>query len=394
MNPCIIYLNKGEEKRLKQGDSWVYSNEIKNIKGFIKSGEEALVYSYDEEFIGKGYLNTNSKIFVRILTRDINTDLDYDFFYNKILTAKKNREELGYSNSYRAFFSEADGISGLIIDKYDKYLSIQILSYGLDLRKNMFTEILKDIYKPLGIYERSDVNIRKKEGLESFSGILYGEVPDYINIYENNLKMIVDIKNGQKTGFYLDQQDNHDSVKKYVKDKVILDCFSNIGGFSLHSSYYGCKKVTSVDISDYALELVRKNASLNNLNNIDTIKADVFDLLREFNEKNILFDMVILDPPAFTKNKDNLKKAYKGYKDINLQALKLIKDNGILYTCSCSHYMTIELFLKMVKEAASNCNKTISLLELRIQSKDHPALMENEDSLYLKCAIFRVNNLK
>lgn len=391
MNTCKIFLKKGEEARINEGHPWVFSNEIDHIVGFIKSGELAHVYAFDNTWIGKGYLNTNSKIFVRILSRE-DIEIDEAFFKNKILKAKQSREDLGYQNSYRAFFGESDGIPGLIVDKYGDYLSVQILSLGIDQRKAMFIQILVDIFKPKGIVERSDVSVRTKEGLEPFKGVIYGQVPPRVIIKENDLSMAVDLMNGQKTGFFLDQQDNHNAVKPYVKNKAVLDCFSNIGGFGLHAAYHGAKSVVCVDISANAIKDIINNANLNQLTQVQTIEKDVFDQLRTYQKEGVTFDTIILDPPAFAKSKENLKKAYQGYKDINLQAMKLIVDGGYLYTCSCSHYMTIDLFLQMLQDAAKDAKKKVQMVEMRIQSKDHPALLGSDESLYLKCVVLRVLN--
>jgi len=391
MNPCKIYLKKGEEVRIQEGHPWVFSNEIDHIVGFIKSGELAYVYAFDDTFLGKGYLNTNSKIFVRILSRE-DIEIDDAFFKSKILKAKQAREGLGYQNSYRAFFGESDGIPGLIVDKYGDYLSIQILSLGIDIRKTQFIQILVDIFNPKGILERSDVSVRTKEGLEPFKGVIYGEVPTKVIIKENELTMSVDLMNGQKTGFFLDQQDNHNAVKPYVKNKNVLDCFANIGGFGLHAAFHGAKKVTCVDISALAVSDILNNAKLNGFTQVEAIEKDVFDQLRAYQKEGKTFDTIILDPPAFAKNKDAIKRAYQGYKDINLQAMKIIEDGGYLYTCSCSHYMTIDLFLQMLQDAAKDAKKKVQMVEMRIQSKDHPALLGSDESLYLKCVILRVMN--
>ncbi len=391
MSICKIILKPKEEIRIEEGHPWVYSNEISKIEGTIQSGEIAYVYSHDNRYIGKGFLNTSSKIFVRILTRK-DEPIDEAFFMNKIISANQARLDLGYKNSYRAFFGESDGIPGLIVDKYGDYLSVQIVSLGIDMRKSLFVKLLVEIFKPKGIYERSDLQVRKKEGLELIKGVLYGEVPEEIHIFENHLKMTVDIINGQKTGFYLDQQDNHNAIKPYASNKTVLDCFSNIGGFGLHAAYYGAKSVTCVDVSELACQNIQKHALLNGFMQVSTIQGDVFEVLRDFQRKSITFDTIVLDPPAFAKKQDSIKNAYNGYKDINLQAMKLINDGGYLYTCSCSHYMTIDLFLQMLQEAAKDANKIAQMVELRIQSKDHPALLGGDESLYLKCVVLRIKN--
>lgn len=390
MDQCVVVLKPREEERILKGHTWVFSNEVGSIKGDIKSGELAYVYSSKGEFIGKGYLNTASKIFVRILTNDESEVIDQEFFRSRIELLKRQKEELGYQNSYRLCFGEADGIPGLIIDKFGDYFSIQFLSLGIDQRKQMFVDILVSLFKPLGIYERDDVPVRRKEGLEELKGTLYGEVPDGIIIKENHLLMSVDIPNGQKTGFFLDQQDNHKAIEPYVKNKVVLDCFANVGGFGLHAASYGAKEVVCVDSSQKAVDSVRNNAELNRLTQVTALQADVFDLLRKYQDEGKVFDTIVLDPPAFAKSKDSVEKAFKGYKEINLQAMKILKDGGILYTCSCSHFMSLPLFMEMVSEAANDADKTIHLLELRTQSKDHAALFGSDESLYLKCMIVRV----
>ena len=392
MQTCKIYLKPKEEIRIVQGHPWVYSNEIERIEGTIKSGDLAYVYSYKNQFIGKGYLNTSSKIFVRILSRDEQTEIDVPFFRNLIQKSNQSRIDLGYQNSYRVLFGEADGIPGFIVDKYGDYLSLQILSLGIDLRKEMFVKILVDLFHPKGIYERSDVPVRKKEGLDLFKGVVYGTVPETVLIKENELQMEVDIINGQKTGSFLDQQDNHNALKPYVKDKTVLDCFSHIGGFGLHAAYHHAKEVTCLDISEHAVLQIERNAKLNKLNNVKAVKADVFEQLRTYQLNQQKFDVVILDPPAFAKKVDDVKKAYQGYKDINLQALKIINDNGYLMSCSCSHYMTPALFLDMLMEASNDAKKITQMVEFRIQGKDHPALLGSDESLYLKCVVLRVKN--
>jgi 23S rRNA (cytosine1962-C5)-methyltransferase len=390
MTTCKIHLKPTEEIRINQGHPWVFNNEIDKIDGTIISGEIALVFSSKNEFVGKGFLNTSSKIFVRILSRIQDEIIDENFFKNLIETSNNSRKSLGYSNSYRVLFGESDGIPGLIIDKYGDYLSIQILSLGIDLRKEMFIKILVDIFDPKGIYERSDISVRKKEGLELFKGVIYGEVPTSVMIKENELNMEIDIINGQKTGSFLDQQDNHNALKPYVKNKTVLDCFSHIGGFGLHAAYYQAKSVTCLDISDHAVTQIERNAKLNHFNQVKAIKANVFDQLRLYDANNEKFDVVILDPPAFAKKNEDIKKAYKGYKDINLSALKIINPNGYLMTCSCSHYMTPSLFLEVLMDASHDAKRITQMVEFRIQGKDHPALLGSDESLYLKCVILRV----
>jgi 23S rRNA (cytosine1962-C5)-methyltransferase len=390
MNPCKIYLKPKEEIRIIQGHPWVFSNEVDRIEGTIQSGEIAYVYSYRNVFLGKGFLNTSSKILVRILSKSESELIDKSFFKHLIEKSNHSRIQLGYKNSYRVVFGESDGIPGFIVDKYGDYLSIQILSLGVDLKKAMFIDILVELFHPLGIYERSDVPVRKKEGLELFKGVVYGTVPDKVLIKENQLLMEIDIANGQKTGSFLDQQDNHDAVKAYVKDKKVLDCFSHIGGFGLHAAYHGASDVTCLDISESAVSQIKRHAELNNLDQVKAVKADVFDALRDYQQNQVKFDMIILDPPAFAKKNEDIKKAYQGYKEINLQALKLIESDGYLMSCSCSHYMTPSLFLEMLMEASNDAKRVTQMIEFRIQGKDHPALLGSDESLYLKCVVLRV----
>ncbi len=390
MSACKIYLKPLEEIRINEGHPWVFGNEVDHFEGTIISGEIAHVFDSKGHFIGKGYLNTSSKILVRILSRNEDEMIDESFFKNKIRVSNQSRLDMGYENSYRVLFGEADGIPGLIVDKYGEYLSIQILSLGIDQRKDMFVKILVDLFNPVGIYERSDVPVRKKEGLPVTKGILYGQVPDKVGIIENDLKMEIDIINGQKTGSFLDQQDNHKAVKPYVNHRNVLDCFAHIGGFGLHAAYYGAHHVTCVDSSEPAIEAIRKNAQLNGFNNVDVLCDDVFKLLRQKNEVGKRYDVIILDPPAFAKKQDDIRKAYNGYKEINIQAMKLIQTGGYLISCSCSHYMSPSLFLEMLMESARDAKRVAQMVEFRIQSKDHPALLGSDESLYLKCVFLRI----
>jgi 23S rRNA (cytosine1962-C5)-methyltransferase len=392
MNTCKIYLKPKEELRILEGHPWVFSNEIERIEGTIKSGEIAHVYSSKNLFLGKGFLNTTSKIFVRILSKTIDEVIDQSFFEKIISSANQSRLDLGYENSYRVLFGESDGIPGLIIDKYGDYLVVQILSLGIDLRKDWFVQILVKLFQPKGIYERSDVSVRKKEGLELFKGTIYGVVPEKVIIKENDLKMEIDLINGQKTGSFLDQQDNHNALKPYVKDKKVLDCFSHIGGFGLHAAYYGANSVTCLDISKTAVLQIEKNASLNHFHQVIAKESDVFNELRNYQKTGEMFDVVVLDPPAFAKKIDDVKKAYQGYKEINLQAMKIINDQGYLVTCSCSHYMTPSLFLDMLIDASKDAQRQTQMIEFRIQSKDHPARLGSDESLYLKCVILKIKH--
>lgn len=384
-----IYLKKGEEKRIAAGHSWVYANEVARIDGKAQNGSLASVYAHDGRFIGKGYINHASKILVRIFIRNDGVD-DKDFYLSALSAANAYRRRLGYDNCYRAVFAEADNLPALIVDKYGDYLVIQCLSLGIDLRKNLICECLAELFKPKGIFERSDVAVRKKEGLPEVSGLLYGEVPDCCEICENGLKMLVDVKNGQKTGYFLDQKENRFAVRKYCAGAdEVLDCFCNSGGFSLNASAVA-KKVIACDISPLALKNVENNARLNGIENIATLQGDVFEVLRSFRREKRQFDTIILDPPAFCKTADEVKDAYRGYKDINLTAMKLVKSGGFLITCSCSHYMTMPLFEKMLSEAARESGRRVRSVEVRTQAPDHPSLLCAEETQYLKFFVLQV----
>lgn len=382
-----IYLKKGEEKRILAGHSWVYANEVAKIEGKDKNGSLASVFAHDGRYIGKGYINHASKILVRIFIRNNETD-DEIFYENAIKTANEYRLRLGYKNCYRMIFAEADNLPALIVDKYGDYLAIQCLSLGIDMRKETICKILVKLFNPKGIYERSDVAVRKKEALPEIKQTLYGEVPDYVKIEENDLKMLADIKNGQKTGYFLDQKENRFAIRKYCRGEV-LDCFCNSGGFSLNASVVA-DKVTACDISELALKNVRDNATLNEIKNIKTLQGDVFEVLRTFRKDKTQFDTVILDPPAFCKSASEIKDAYRGYKDINLTAMKIVKSGGFLITCSCSHYMTTVLFEKMLMEAARESGRVVRYVEIKTQSPDHPALLSAEETQYLKFFVLQI----
>ena len=384
-----VYLKKGEEKRILNGHSWVYANEVAKIEGKDKNGSLATVFTHDGRFIGKGYINHLSKILVRIFIRDENQVDDKAFYLERLKNADDFRKNLGYDNCYRMVFAEADDIPALIVDKYDEYLSVQFLSLGIDKMKKLIVECLVDLFAPKGIYERSDVAVRVKEGLTETKGVIYGEVPDRIIITENGLKMAVDVKNGQKTGYFLDQKENRYAARRYCKDGEVLDCFCNSGGFSLNCATVA-KSVTAVDVSRTALDSVEENASLNNLTNVRTLQGDVFEVLRNYRKENKVFDLVILDPPAFCKSASEVKDAYRGYKDINVLGMKLVRSGGFLISASCSHYMTLPLFEKMLAESAKESGRRVRQIEIKTQAPDHPALVNAEETSYLKFFVLQV----
>jgi 23S rRNA (cytosine1962-C5)-methyltransferase len=385
----ILTLKKGEEKRNFAGHPWVYANEVGKIEGYDKQGSIAKVQSYEGKLIGYGYINHLSKIIVRLLSRD-ETPIDQVFFYNRIKQANDFRKSLGYKNNYRVVFGESDLLPGLIVDKYSDYLSVQFLTLGMEVRKEMLVEILVDLFKPKGIYERSDVSVRKKEGLKEVKGLLFGAVPPKVIVEENGLKIEVDIINGQKTGYFLDQKENRDNLKHYVKGKAVLDCFCNVGGFSLCASKYGAREITALDISLEAIEQVKRNAIINGYANINAVQTDVFEEMRKYKKEQRKFDVIILDPPAFTKSKDTVKAGYHGYRDINMLALKQINKGGYLITCSCSQHLSLNLFLEMIKESVATTGVNVKLVELRTQGKDHATLIGTDEAMYLKVAVLHI----
>lgn len=383
-----VILNPKEEENLLQGFPWVYNNEVKSFIGEIENGAIVRVETSDFSFIGYGFLNIDSKLMVRMLTLEEEV-IDEKFFRKRIEYALEHRRTLGFTSCCRLIFAEADYLPGLIVDQYGDYLSVQFLCLGMEKIKSLLVKLLVELLQPAGIYERDDVFIREKEGLPQVKGFLYKEFNPRVEVVENGIRFIVDIENGQKTGYFLDQKLNRDFLKYYVKDKVVLDCFSNVGGFALHACKYGAKHVDACDISKSACADILYNASLNGFSNLNVICTDVFDYLRRDGLQDI-YDVIVLDPPAFTKDKTTVKKAYRGYKEINLQALKIIRSGGYLLTFSCSQHMTPDLFMQMVKEAAIDAKRQVQFLDFRIQAPDHPALLSGKEQLYLKSLIVRV----
>ncbi|MDE6189369.1 MAG: class I SAM-dependent rRNA methyltransferase [Clostridia bacterium] len=386
--PYSVYLKKNEEKRIIAGHPWVYANEVARIEGKDKNGSLATVYDYNGRYIGKGYINHLSKILVRIFIRD-DSQADYEFYKNAIKKSNDYRRALGFDNCYRAVFAESDNLPALIVDKYADVLCVQFLSLGIEKNKDLIIKALIEIFNPKGIYERSDVQVREKEGLELRKGAIYGQFDTKVMIEENGLKMLVDLENGQKTGYFLDQKENRYALRRYAQGSL-LDCFCNCGGFSLNAAKAGAKEVIALDISEQALSDVRQNASLNGINNITTMQGDVFEVLRSFKKEGKTFDTIVLDPPAFCKSASEVKNAYKGYKDINILGMKLVKSGGYLVTSSCSHYMTFPLFQNMLAESARECGRKVRIVEIRTQSPDHPSTLSTEESLYLKFFVLQV----
>ena len=387
--PYSVYLKKNEEKRILAGHSWVYANEVQKIEGKDKNGSLAEVRGSDGRYLGKGYINHLSKILVRIFIRGNEEDGE-ELYLSRLRRADEARKKLIGGDLYRLAFAEADDLPALIVDRYGEYFVLECLSLGVDQRKKMIADCLVKLFSPKGIYLRGDAAVRQKEGLPLTSETLYGEVPDKIYVTENGLKMAVDVKRGQKTGYFLDQKENRFAVRRYAKGADVLDCFCNSGGFSLNAATVA-KSVTAVDISEFALENVRENAALNGFDNIQTECADVFEALRRYREAGKRFGLVILDPPAFCKSAAEVKDAARGYRDINLNAMKLVESGGYLVTCSCSHYMTLPLFEKTIADAARASGRRVRCLEIKVQAPDHPALLTAEETSYLKAFFLQVD---
>jgi len=390
MNYPNVCLRRGEEQDIRKGQLWIFDNEIDWYDDVCTDGGIVDVLDSREQFVARGCFNSKSKIVVRVLTRNREETIDRDFFFRRISAAWQSRKALGFSDSCRVVFGESDGLPGLTVDKFSDYLSFQIVSLGMESYRAEILSVLIELFSPKGIMERNDLPVREKEGLRQQKGCIYGEIPEEIEIIEHDAKMYCDLLNGQKTGHFLDQQENRGRIRPYVKDRTVLDLCCCTGGFSIHASLYGAKTVEAADVSSDALEMVRRNAALNGCDNVSTTEANVFDLVRQYCEEGRMYDTVILDPPAFAKSKQALDGAYRGYKELNLRCMKLVASGGYLITCSCSQFMTPELFQKMLREAAADCGRNVRVLELLMQSRDHPASLNADQSLYLKGYILQV----
>ena len=396
MSLAVVTLKKGEGRLLKSGGMWVFDNEIASIMGSFVNGDVVLIRDFDGYPLGKGFINTNSKITVRLLSRDERAEIDEEFFEKRVRDAWEYRKKVVDTGSCRVIFAEADFLPGLVVDKFSDVLVVQSLALGIDRYKEMIVSILKKILAEdeifiRGVYERSDVKVRRQEGMELTKGFLGEEFPTLVEFVENGVKYQVDIKDGQKTGFFLDQKYNRLAIQKLCKGARVLDCFTHTGSFALNAGIAGASSVIGVDASQLAVDQATENAKLNGLSDrVEFLCADVFDLLPELEERGEKFDVVILDPPAFTKSRSSVKNAVKGYREINLRAMKLVKDGGFLATCSCSHFMDYELFTQTIGQAAKNVHKRLRQVEYRTQAPDHPILWAADESYYLKFYIFQV----
>lgn len=379
---------------MELGHPWIFANEInrgKALDAAAAAGEIVNVFSYDKKFIGRGYINPKSQIMVRLLTRDKDEVIDEDFFFNRILKAWEYRQRIGYTENCRLVFGEADDLPQLIIDKFNGHFVIQTLAMGIDVWKPAIVKALEKIFSPKGIYERNDVPVRELEGLEQQKGFLSGAFDTNILITENGIRFHVDIARGQKTGFFLDQQDNRRAIQHIVKDADVLGAFCYTGSFEITAAHFGARSVLGLDISQNAIDMCNKNAALNELENICRFECvNAFDVLKEWAKEGKQWDVVMLDPPSFTKSRASIDKAIAGYKEINLRGMKLVKPGGFLVTSSCTNLVQPKLFLDTILLAAQDAKRKIRQVVFNTQSADHPVIPGQENTQYLKFLIVQV----
>lgn len=399
MTDAYITLKKGGGRTLKAGGAWIYDNEIDSVTGDVADGELVHVHDFDGYYMGIGFINRKSKITVRMMSRVKGTQIDDAFIKMRVKNAIDYRMAVIKEedrSAFRVIFGEADWLPGIVIDKFADVLVVQSLALGIDNFKLKIVEFAREIlgeygYNIRGVYERSDAKVRDLEGMPRIKGFIGDEFETKVQIEENGVRYIVDVQDGQKTGFFLDQKYNRASIRPICKGARVLDCFTHTGSFALNAGMAGAREVTGVDASELAVNQATENARLNGIDNIVKFECrDVFELLPELEKKGEKFDVVILDPPAFTKSRESVKKAVRGYREINLRAMKLVKDGGFLATCSCSHFMEPELFTKTIGEAAHDVHKRLRQVEYRTQCSDHPILWAADESLYLKYYIFQV----
>lgn len=396
MEQTVVRIKKGEGRLLKSGGMWIFDNEIDRIEGDFINGDIVCVEDFDGYFLGRGFINTRSKITIRMMSRKKDNLIDDAFLEMRVRDAWEYRKATVDTSSCRVIFGEADFFPGLVVDKFADVLVVESLALGIDRLKVKILDLLQKVLKEdgikiRGIYERSDAKVRLQEGLERTKGFLSEPFDTKVEIVENGVKYMVDVEDGQKTGFFLDQKYNRLAIQKLCKDKKVLDCFTHTGSFALNAGAAGAKEVLGVDASELAVLQAKQNAVLNGLEErVCFLCQDVFELLPELEKNGEKFDVVILDPPAFTKSRNSIKNAVKGYREINLRGMKLVKDGGYLATCSCSHFMDPELFAKTIREAAGNVHKRLRQVEYRTQAADHPILWAAQESYYLKFYIFQV----
>jgi len=386
-----VYLKRKIAQRIANGHPWIFNNEVEKIEGEMIGGETVEVFTHDKKFVGKGYYNPKSQIIVRLLTRQKNDEINEGFFLTRIRECWEYRKKLGYTENCRLVFGEADGMPQLIIDKFNDYFVIQTLALGIDKWKPAIVNALNQVFQPMGIYERNDVPVRELEGLPQQKGFLSAPFDTKIIITENGLKFHVDIENGQKTGYFLDQRDNRRAIQHIVKDADVLGTFTYTGTFEIHAAHYGAKSVLGLDISDNAVQQATRNAALNGLENKCRFEtANAFDALKQWSKEGKQYDVVMLDPPAFTKSRETIQKAIAGYKEINLRGMKLIKPGGFLVTSSCTNLVNPELFLQTIDMAARDARRKIRQVTFQAQASDHPIIWGMDNTQYLKFLIIQV----
>lgn len=392
-----VTLKKSADSFIKRKHPWIFSGAIEKVEGSPSNGQTVQILTSNKTSVGFGSFSPSSQIRVRVWSFVPEEKIDTDFFRRRILQASGIRNHLidsSRTNAYRIINAESDGLPGLIVDRYSDFLVCQFLSAGAEFFKETVIESLNDTFKPVGIYERSDVEVRIKEGLQPVKGLLKGILPsDLIEIKENGFKFLVDVKNGHKTGFYLDQRDNRALVSEFSKGKSVLNCFSYTGGFSVYALASDAEKIMQVEASASAIELANKNIELNNLDSslVESINGDVFEVLRKFRDERRTFDVIILDPPKFAESSSQIQKASRGYKDINLLALKLLNPGGILFTFSCSGHISQELFQKIIADAALDSGREVKIIKQLTQSSDHPVSLNFPEGLYLKGLVCLAN---
>jgi len=397
-----IVLQRQRRKRLEQGHPWVFQSEVQRIDGEIQPGDTVNIVNHQGVFLAKGFANPNSQIIARVLTYQADEAIDQTFFTRRIQQAWEYRRRfISDPTSCRVVYGEADFLPGLIVDKYGDILVVQILAYGMELAKPLILPALLEVFQPLGVYLRNDVPVRRLEGLAEETGVWYGTVPRTVEIRENGLRVLVDVHEGQKTGYFFDQRENRAAIAPIVRAKVgsqgrgatVLDCFSHTGSFTIHALHYGAEHVTAVDISEAAIEMAKQNVSLNGpLDRVQFEVANVFDFLQSAQQSGTQYDVVILDPPAFAKSKRAVESARRGYKEINLRGLKLVRDGGFLVTASCSYHMLPDMFLDTVLDAALDAHKVLRLVHYAGAGKDHPEIAGVSEGHYLKFAIYEVHS--
>lgn len=396
MERASVILKKGEGRTIKAGGMWIFDNEVERISGNFENGDIVEVHDFDDYFMGYGFINVNSKIRVRMMARRKEHPVTEELIEKRVRAAWEYRKQVVDTGCCRIIFGEADFLPGLVVDKFSDVLVVESLALGIDRLKPVILDKLKRILAEdgiqiRGIYERSDAKVRENEGMERWKGFIGESFDTKVEIIENGVKYIVDVEDGQKTGFFLDQKNNRAAIRKLCPGKKVLDCFTHTGSFALNAGMAGAASVLGVDASMTGIKQAMENAKLNGLEDRVSFQcADVFELLPKLEEQGEKFDLVILDPPAFTKSRKAVKNAVKGYREINMRGLKLVKEGGFLATCSCSHFMEPELFAKTIKEAARSAHKRLRQVEFHTQAPDHPILWAADESYYLKFYIFQV----